>query len=556
MPVNSTHPDYDAAAGEWSRARDVLAGEDAVKGGGEKYLARLDSQSDDEFVAYVKRASFFNATARTSEAYQGLIFRRPPFVKMPGAGRTGQHGSGVGRALRVFENDADMLGTSLTAYAKMVVGDVIGLGRAGTLVDWGDGVTGLEGGATARGEQRAYAVFYRAEQIINWRVERVKGRNVPTLVVLRETVQGPESKVQGRDGAMANGKSQMAEGPGRTSLDEFEQPLVEQIRVLKLVEGGGLSVEGGNGWRYVVEIWRQEEPASRGRSGASRKVKWVLVESRVPRRLGKPLPLIPFVFHGPRHSRPDVDRGPLEDIIAVNLDHYRLDADFKHGLHFTALPTAWVSGFDKGATLRIGSSTAWVSETPGATAGFLEFKGQGLETFERAMDRDERLMTILGSRMLEEAKRVGETATAIELRQSGEYSILGNVAFSVSESLTQVLRWVYWWNSTEQLPDDVSDTQVLMQLNTDFSTKGLASQDIQAVVAAWQAGAISQNTMHELFRRGEVLPEGRTNEEEAALIEQQRRQDAKNTLAAGGNGQSQMADGKTNGGRSSRAVAA
>ena len=39
---------------------------------------------------------------------------------------------------------------------------------------------------------------------------------------------------------------------------------------------------------------------------------------------------------------------PLEDIIAVNLDHYRLDADFKHGLHFTALPTAWVSGFDKG----------------------------------------------------------------------------------------------------------------------------------------------------------------------------------------------------------------
>ena len=84
------------------------------------------------------------------------------------------------------------------------------------------------------------------------------------------------------------------------------------------------------------------------------------------------------------------------DIIAVNLDHYRLDADFKHGLHFTALPTAWVSGFDKTSTLRIGSSTAWVAETPGATAGFLEFTGQGLTTFERAMDRDERLMAVLG----------------------------------------------------------------------------------------------------------------------------------------------------------------
>jgi hypothetical protein len=31
----------------------------------------------------------------------------------------------------------------------------------------------------------------------------------------------------------------------------------------------------------------------------------------------------------------------------MKLDHYLLDADYKHGLHFTALPTAWVAGFDK-----------------------------------------------------------------------------------------------------------------------------------------------------------------------------------------------------------------
>ena len=103
-----------------------------------------------------------------------------------------------------------------------------------------------------------------------------------------------------------------------------------------------------------------------------------------------------------------MDKIPLDDIIAVNLDHYRLNADYKHGMHFTALPTAWVSGFDKSSTLRIGSSTAWVAETPGATAGFLEFHGQGLSTFERAMDRDEQLMAVLGTRMLESRKRNGE----------------------------------------------------------------------------------------------------------------------------------------------------
>ena len=487
MPANSSHADYDARAGEWSRARDVLAGEDTVKAGAEKYLARLDSQSDEEFAAYRKRASFFNATARTAEAYLGLIFRRPPFVKLP------SESTGVGRALAEFQNDADMLGTSLSGYAKVVVGDVVGLGRAGSLVDW-----------EAEAERRAYAVFYPAERIMNWRMGRVRGRNVLTLLVLRETanIEHPTSNTEPRtENTSPRPSPQSGEG------DPFVSDLVEQIRVLRLVVG-----DDGDAF-CRVDLW--QEHAVEGERG---KAEWVVVESRVPRRLGKPLPLIPFVFHGPRHSRPDVDRGPLEDIIAVNLDHYRLDADFKHGLHFTALPTAWVSGFDKTASLRIGSSQAWVSETPGANAGFLEFKGQGLETFERAMDRDERLMAVLGSRMLEDVKKVGETATAIELRQSGEYSILGNVAASVSESLTQLLRWVYWWNSTEELPDDVTNEQVLMTLNSDFSTKGLASQDVQAIVAAWQAGAISQDTMHELFRRGEVLPEGRTNPEEAALI--------------------------------------
>jgi hypothetical protein len=84
--------------------------------------------------------------------------------------------------------------------------------------------------------------------------------------------------------------------------------------------------------------------------------------------------------------------------------------------------------------------------------------------------------------------------------------------------LTQVLRWAFWWNSTEESPEDVTSDQVLIELNTDFSMKGLSAQEITAIVAAWQAKAISRDTMTELFRKGEVLPEGRTREEEERLI--------------------------------------
>src|SRR5512137_439241 len=479
MPANSTHADYDASLPGWIRARDLLAGEDAVKAAGAKYLPRLDGQTDEDYLAYQSRACFSNASRRAADAFVGLVFRKAPFVKIP------ESQNGIGKALAGFSNDADMLGTSLFGYAKNVVREVISVGRAGTLVDW-------EGDY----EQRAYATAYRAEDILNWRVGRVNGRNVPTLIALSERAEAPS-------------------GPSR---DGFQSSVVEQVRVLRLEAVTG--ADGTNGWRYVVEIW---QPRTVGRSwfGLGRKqakVEWVMVESRVPLRLGKPLPLIPFVFHGAFHSRPEIGWMPLGDLMVLNLDHYRLDADYKHGLHFTALPTAWVAGFDKQTTLTIGSKAAWMFEDADAKAGFLEFRGDGLGSFERALERDERVMAVLGSQILENQDRVAETATAIMLRQAGENSVLANIATSVSESLTQVLRWVYWWNSTESIPELVTDGQVLLELNTDFGVSGMQSGELASVVSAWKDGAISQDTMLELFRKREMLPDGRSNKDEMALI--------------------------------------
>ena len=545
MSVNTTHPEYEENLPAWLRARDAIAGEDAIKCGGAKYLPRLEAQTDEEYAAYRDRASFFNATARTADGYLGLLFRRPPFIKVAGSeerrarsggqraevnnqekspeslvlgpssktGNAGQRSgqSGLGRAMTEFINDADMLGTSMANYARNVAREVIGVGRVGTLIDWESSA-----GRTGDAENRVYLSLYTAENILNWRTERVHGRNVLTLIVLHE--ECPLSLVPGPS---SGGRNQ---SPGVS--DEFETKVGEQIRVLRLAEGGGQRAEAGRQWagggrQCAVEIWRPKKVEGRSLRAEGGKREWELVETRVPLRLGKPLPLIPFVFHGANNDMPEVGKLPLSDVIAVNLDHYRLHADYRHGMHFTALPTAWVSGFDKSATLRIGSSTAWVTDTPGATAGFLEYTGQGLTTFERAMDRDERLMAILGARLLETQKRVGETADAIELRQSGENSILGALAGSVSMSLTHVLRWAHWWNSTEAMPDDVSNEESLMELNTDFSTKGLAANEIAAVVQAWQNGALSRDSMLDLFRRGEVLPEGRTNEEEMRLIEKE-----------------------------------
>jgi hypothetical protein len=66
-------------------------------------------------------------------------------------------------------------------------------------------------------EKRAYVSLYTAEQIINWRVERVNGRNIPTLIVLSENL------------------------PSETPEDEFEFKAQQQVRVLKLVAGDSIN---------------------------------------------------------------------------------------------------------------------------------------------------------------------------------------------------------------------------------------------------------------------------------------------------------------------------
>ena len=162
MGANTTHAEYDRNLVAWSRARDVLAGEDAVKAAGERYLPKLDSQSAEEYGAYKERAAFFGATARTLEEYLDLIFKRVPCV------------SGVEQAgLKQFVKDCDLWGTEFVRYARHVVSEVLSVGRGGSLVILGEG------------SDRPVVSFWRAEDIINWSVERESGRVILGSVVLR-----------------------------------------------------------------------------------------------------------------------------------------------------------------------------------------------------------------------------------------------------------------------------------------------------------------------------------------------------------------------------------
>ena len=487
MAVNDTHPDYDKWEQKWKRCRDFFEGSDKVKQAGESYLPKLTLQSDDEYQAYKERTPYANYTARTHEGLTGMIFRKDPNLVLP----ENQPGE-LGVAMDGLETDCDMQGSDLTAYAREVASDVLLVGRGGTLVDF------------SKEENRAYLAYYSAESILNCRVERIKGRMMLTLVVLSEITSKADDAVLST-GARSD-----------KDADPYSEVETEQIRVLRLVPTTNTDKAE---YFYRIEIWeKQTETSGKGKAQET-KTYWEMTDLIEPQRKGAFLTRIPFIFHNPETEEPTVDKPPMLDLVDLNGSHYRVSADFYHGLHFTALPTAWVAGFPKDSNLRIGSSEAWVSENPEARAGYLEFEGKGLSEYSDELERLERRMAILGARMLEAQKREAETEETLRIRQGGEMSVLQHIGGVVSEQLTLAARWVGWWSSTKGDPEEWTDDEILVTLNKDFFDTRIPTQDAVNLTSVWIQGAISRDTLHYNLSQGEILPPGRTLEEEQELID-------------------------------------
>lgn len=453
MPVDSKHLSYATSMAWWMRCRDANAGSDAIKAKRIEYLPRLSGQTDTEYDGYLKRALFYPATDRTVMGLTGMVTRREPTIISPDA-------------IEPHLDDITLTGVTLPEFSQRMLTELLIVGRGGVLVD-------LPSKATENA--RPYWVSWTTEQIINWRTGRgPNGEQRLTLLVLHEKVAAD------------------------AQVDPFTETLIDQYRMLALVNN-----------TYVVTLWRK----------AADNNTWISQPPVVPTRRGKPLDFIPFVFAGTRSIEPTIDKPPLLDLVDVNLSHYLSSADLEHGRHYTALPTPWITGFTDptgtGAAMTIGSANAWTFTSPEAKVGMLEFTGAGLKELVTALDSKERMMAMLGARMLEQQPRVQETASAVILRQSGEQAVLATIAATLSSALSKALTWHTWWSGFEL---EKLDDQPLVTLNSDFVDATMNAQEVTALMGLWQAGAISYDTFYYNLQRGEWARPSITVEQEKEAI--------------------------------------
>lgn len=404
------------------------------------------------------------------KAYKG----RAPFYEATGRTITGLKGMIFRKPPQVddggmsdFIEDVTLENLSLTSFSEKVVKEALTVGRGGILVDYAR--IDVEGMTVAQAQAlnaRPFFKLYNTESIINWRAD-----NELTEVRLKECVY--------------------------EQVDEFEQKEIKQIRVLDLEEG----------IKYRQRIYQKRK----NESGIEQ---WLLIETIYPLMNGQNLDFIPFVFFSPEGLGADVIKPPMTGLVNLNISHYKNAADLEHGAHYTGLPTAVISGItseDAKNEFKIGSTVAWAFGDPSAKAYYLEFEGKGLDSLSELMKAKEDKMASLGAQMLTPSARRNEAAETAELRHMGENSILADVAMTVSDALNKALEFAAIWLGGLQ--------PAMITLNRDFLPTQMTPQMLRELVSSWQNGAISDLTLFDNLKRGEIISDDTDFEEERASIQ-------------------------------------
>jgi hypothetical protein len=395
---------------------------------------------------YVKRALFYNATARTIQGLSGAIFQKAPSV--------------IPEATKDHISDITLTDEPLEMFSLFTTKENLTTGKLGILID----ISEVEANTP-----RPYWVGYEAERIINWRYERIEGDSQLVFVVLQEEEEEVDPD------------------------DEFESKTVERFRVLRLKAG-----------RYSQQIYKQVKNTQ------TAQIEYVGQPEVFPMRRGSNLDFIPFAMPW---SSPVP---PLLDLVDVNLSHYRGSADLKHGLHYTALPTPWVSGMkgDSSKPLSMGSGAAWDLDVNGK-AGMLEFTGKGLESIVKEQDNMEHMMATLGARLLEAAPHYAETALSVSMRHSSDYATLRTIAQIVEQQLTYALKIHDWWiQGFKKIQDSKAD----IQLNKIFFDQAVSADELRALIMALQGATISYETFYARLANTGWTREGIDAEMEKAAI--------------------------------------
>jgi len=455
MAIDFEHPEYKANIDRWKLCEDICTARNV-----EKYLITLnpDDQSPENRTRnkqYEERAVFYPVTGHTLAGLTGLMFSKDPTITLPAQ-------------LEYMLEDVDGSGVSIYQQMQDATREVQKKGRCGLYVSYPK----TEGPVSrAQMEQGGFVATMHqitAEQVINWRTEKVGGKQTLSLVVISETAE-------------------------EVQPDGYEIKEIPQLRELAL--------EGGV---FIVREWQKD-----------RNDKWVPISEHMPTdSAGRTWSEIPFIFIGATSTSPSVDEPPLYPMAEINKAHYRNSADYEDSVWYVGQAQPWASGLNqthidlmKKYNMYVGSRNL-MSVPEGQTFAFASAPPNTM--VKEAMADKLEMMIGMGARFIQGNGQV-KTATEAEGDAQAQYSGLAMVSANISEAYTMALGWAMQYMG-------VMDDGAGVETTTDFVSPSATAEDINAMVAGFIQGAIPVGDYFRWLKKVDLTDSEKTLEEFSAEL--------------------------------------
>ena len=440
-----------------------------------------DAVKGEESVKGKGKAYLPRPSGMDDEDYKGYITRAQFFNA---TGRTLDGLSGmmnrkppmviVPKGLEKYLDNVDGKGHSLNQFVSFCTRENLITNWGGVLVDAPKIEQSVSQAEFERKNLQAYLIYYAAENIINWHFNTDGRQQYIDYVIFREIVEE------------------------RTS--NYSTETKEYHRVCEIDEDG----------YYRQTLFNDKDE---------------ILSVVYPQNRNGKYTQIPFYFLS---SSGVPDTPLLNDLINVNLSHYRKSADYENGLHWTGVPTPWVQGvepevkYDSNGneiskeTLKLGGCTA-VYLPSGASMHYLEFSGSGCGQLSTAMRADEDRMAILGARIISQERNGVEAAETAKIHRAGENSVLAEIAINLSIVFKKLLKIYLDWTTGQDIPQEEIDVQI----NTDYDVATMNPSELTALVSLWQSGGIAKRDLFRNLKDGEIIASERDFDEMNAEIDEE-----------------------------------
>ncbi len=426
--------------------RDCILGGDAIKKEREKYLPKFESTGDPlkdkkRYDDYLLRAQFFGVTGNTHENLVGELFRVEPIFELP-------------ENIQPMLQNSDGLGTSLFSLTKCFGGEVLESGMCGILSDFPVVKDeNLSQEDVTKKNLIPRLIWYKREDVINWRYEAVNNKRQLVFLVLKEDYVNPDKL--------------------------YEEEVIERVRIFQMKEGvcvvSAYDKKNGN--------WKLTE-----------------VERPIKKANNNTFDYIPFTPIGAKQNIIGENPVPLAPIADLNIGMYRNSADDEDSTHMVGQPTPYIKGLTQDwwesvleKKMMIGSRSA-IPLPVGADIGLLQAEPNSMPS-ERMKFKIE-MCRMLGAALVQE-KGGNATATEITLDAVTEQSVLA----SISDNLSKGIKTAIIIASEYFVKGGVNEEDVKITVNKDFDAGMFNTQENQGISGAFRSELISWTESRKMFRR-------------------------------------------------------